>query len=77
MRKRTKNADRPIGKLTIVDDFLPTPAELAKEFKTQRVTIDIEKETVDFFKESADKTGAKYQRLMREVLKRYARHAGR
>lgn len=74
MRARLKksNGDRPIGKLTILKDDLPSPKVLARAFETQRITMDIENDTVEFFKKQADATGAKYQRLMREVLRSYA-----
>ena len=76
MKKNRKNSngDRPIGKLTIIKDDLPSPKVLAKAFETKRITMDIENETLEFFRKQAETTGAKYQRLMREVLKSYANH---
>ena len=71
-RPRKSNSDRPIGKLTLIRDDLPSPKALARAFETQRITMDVENDTVEFFKKQADVTGAKYQRLMREVLKSYA-----
>jgi len=42
----------------------------------QKITLDVDAETVAFFKEQAKRHGTKYQRMMREVLKGYAkRHA--
>jgi predicted DNA binding CopG/RHH family protein len=75
MKRKTKiDPDRPYGKITVVDDFLPSPRELAKSFATKKVTIDIETNIIEFFKQSAEKSGGKYQRLIREVLKEYAKH---
>lgn len=65
--------DEPIGRLTKVADFLPPPEELAASEKMLKVTIAIDSETIDFFKTQADKFSTKYQRMMREVLKGYAR----
>ena len=70
--RRIDNGDRPVGKLAIIKDDLPSPKVLARAFETQRVTMDIENDTLEFFKRQANVTGAKYQRLMREVLKSYA-----
>ena len=76
MKAKSKRSygDRPLGKLTIIEDDLPSPRVLAKAFETQRITMDIENDTLEFFRRQADTTGAKYQRLMREVLKSYANH---
>ena len=56
-----------------VPDFLPPPEELAKA-KTVVVTIGLDAETIAFFKRQAKKRGAKYQKMIREVLSRYANH---
>ncbi len=64
----------PIGKLTQVADFLPPPSELAKARTIVTVTIGLDLETINFFKKQAEKRGAKYQRMIREVLDRYAGH---
>jgi len=67
----------PIGDLKRVVDFLPPPEELLPKSEMERVTIDIEKETVEFFKRKAKQVpGGKYQRMMREVLKGYAKKYG-
>jgi hypothetical protein len=74
MKKKIKrDPNMPIGKLTPISDTLPSPAELAKSFKTKKITIDLEEATLDFFKKKAHKHDSKYQRLMREVLKEYAK----
>ena len=73
MKKREVDPDMPIGKLTEVPDFLPPPSELAKA-KTVIVTMGLDAETIEFFKKAAKKKSGKYQRMMREVLKRYVNH---
>ena len=64
----------PVGKLIEVPDFLPPPEELAKAKTTVIVTIGLDLETIEFFKKQAKKRGAKYQKMIREVLNRYADH---
>ena len=67
------NFEAPIGKTTQVDDFLPPPEVLFAGDDRVKITIEIEGSTLDFFKDQAIKTGSKYQRLMRLVLKQYAK----
>lgn len=74
MKRKTRiDQNRPVGKLTQLSDTLPSPKELAMAFETKKITIDLETGTLDFFKLQAEKSGGKYQRLMREVLKEYAK----
>lgn len=85
MKKQTKKAkvsggtysssdhEAPVGKATRVIDFLPPPELLFKNDERIKITIEIEESTLEFFKEQANKTGNKYQRLMRQVLKQYAK----
>lgn len=80
MKKRIKNkkTDQPIGKLKIVDDFLPPPEKLVAAEEMVKVTLAVDRFSLEFFKQMAGKVGAKYQKMMREVLRGYARrYAGR
>ncbi len=70
--KRTRTDAEPIGKLTRVPDFLPPPAALLVAEDKIKITIAIDKETLDFFKTQSKKNGVKYQKMIREVLKMYA-----
>ena len=71
MRKAI-DPDFPIGKLTRVDDILPPPSQLVFGEKTMKVTIALSQSSVSFFKREAQKHHTKYQRMIREVLDRYA-----
>lgn len=71
--KRKHHGDEPIGKLTRIEDFLPRPEELFPRNEMKKITLEVDSETVDFFKTSARKQGTKYQKMMREVLKVYAK----
>lgn len=57
-----------------VPDFLPPPHELAKARTMVLMTIALDDKTIAFFKREAKKRGAKYQRMIREVLRRYVDH---
>ncbi len=75
MAKKSKaiRGDEPVGNLKRMVDFLPSPANLLPKEEAMKITLSIDEETVDFFKKVAKKNGTKYQRMMREVLKGYAK----
>ncbi len=59
----------------IVNDFLPRPEELAaKEPKpeTERVSLVLDKPALEFFRKEAQKLGASYQRMIRNLVNEYA-----
>ena len=74
MKKRKIDPDMPSDNWVEIPDFLPPPHELAKAKTTIIITIGLDSETIAFFKKEAKKHGAKYQKMMHEVLKRYANH---
>ena len=65
--------DMPVGELTRIADFLPSPEELLPREEAVKITLSVDAETLQFFKAVAKGTGTKYQRMMREVLKGYAK----
>jgi uncharacterized protein (DUF4415 family) len=75
MKKKISNRDEdmPVGKLTRVENFLPPPEELFPKSEKKKITLEIDDDTVSFFKSKAKQTGTKYQKMMREVLKGYAK----
>ena len=75
-KKRNIDPDRPIGKLKVIPDFLPPPEDLFPKREFQKITIIVDKDTILFFKQTASQHGQKYQRMMREVLKGYAKKYG-
>jgi len=70
--KRRMNDDMPVGKLTQIADFLPPPSQLVKPDETVKVTIALKRSSIAFFKQQARKHHLKYQKMIREVLDRYA-----
>lgn len=62
------------GRVQIIDDFLPPPEQLVfkKEPETVKVTLTLEKNSVDYFKKEAKRLGGSYQRMMRNLLQEYA-----
>ncbi len=71
MKKKLRNQDMPVGKLTRVKDFLPPPTELAKAEETQKITIALKKSSIEFFKREANRHHKKYQRMIRDLVDRY------
>ena len=77
MSAKIKYSDEPIGPVEIVEDFLPSPEELAFSEETVKVTITLSKQSVDFFKDEARKHNTQYQRMIRRLLDAYTRsHRG-
>jgi hypothetical protein len=72
MRRKIANSDMPIGKLLRVKDFLPPPDELAIPEETAKITISLKKSSIEFFKHQAQLYHTKYQRMIRELIDRYA-----
>lgn len=78
MKRKTSKpySDLPVGELKQVEDFLPAPEQLLPRDHTIKVTVALDEQTVRFFKSVAKKMGFKYQRMIREVLKNYAKKYG-
>jgi len=74
MKKQIKYNDEKIGKIKIVKDFLPTPENLILKDDTIKITLNLSKSSVAFFKEIAQKHGSRYQKVIRSLLDRYASH---
>jgi predicted DNA binding CopG/RHH family protein len=72
MRAR-KYSKGEIGKLRIVEDFLPAPGELVPREDNVKVTLSLSRRSVEFFKREAEKVGVPYQRMVRALVDSYAR----
>ncbi len=67
----------PIGKFTVIKDFLPPPDQLVFKESNTRVTINLKASNVAYFKREAKKHGTQYQKLIRNVLDHYVTSAER
>lgn len=73
--KTANYTEGPIGRVEIVPDFLPAPQDLVlQEEEKVKVTLALNKSTLDFFKEQATHHQAKYQRMIRVLLDEYVAH---
>ena len=72
MKNKIKYSNEKIGRLKIVKDFLPAPEELIFKDDSVKVTINLSRSSVEFFKEVANKHKSKYQKVIRTLLDTYA-----
>jgi predicted DNA binding CopG/RHH family protein len=68
---KKKYTNEPIGKIKVVKDFLPKPKDLVLKEDTVKVTLLLSKNSVDYFKQAANKHHARYQTMIRALLDKY------
>jgi predicted DNA binding CopG/RHH family protein len=71
---KKKYTNEPIGKIKIIKDFLPSPEELVLKEDTAKVTLVLSKNSIDYFKQEANKHNASYQTMIRVLLDKYTQH---
>jgi len=77
MSAKRKYSAGPIEEFEVVDDFLPSPDELAFKEDTVKVTISLSKSSIDFFKLKESEHDTAYQKMIRRLLDSYVdRHSG-
>ena len=74
MKKRIKYSNDKIGDILIVKDFLPKPEDLVFKEDTIKVTLNLSKSSIEFFKGIARKHGSQYQKVIRNLLDKYTSH---
>ena len=78
MKSKVKYTNEPMGKLRVVDDFLPAPEELVFKEDNVKITMALSKSSVNFFKAEARKHRTSYQAMIRRLVDHYAlRHVKR
>jgi hypothetical protein len=75
MKKKIRYTDGPIGRFRIVKDFLPSPDVLMSKQDHVKVTINLDRSSVEFFKQLSKKGKTPYQKVIRNLLDFYASHA--
>lgn len=71
MKQKIKYTDEPLGEIKVIKDFLPSPAELAHNEQTVKVTLSLSRKSIDFFKSEATKNHTQYQRMIRKLVDAY------
>ena len=72
MKRKRTYTDEPLGRLKVVEDFLPPPEKLVLREDGVKVTISLSRKSVDFFKAHAAASKVPYQRMIRTLLDSYA-----
>ena len=79
MKKTTKYRPAPasltkeIADSKIVEDFLPPPEELFLNEAVEKITINLSKSSILFFKNKAKELRIPYQQMIKKVVDIYAR----
>ena len=73
----SKNTDKSVqgtyGEMREIEDFLPSPDELVlNKSEKVKVTLTLDKRSLDFFKKEAKKRNSPYQRMISNLLNEYA-----
>jgi predicted DNA binding CopG/RHH family protein len=74
MKTKIKYTEEPMGQLKVIEDFLPPPDQLALKEENVKITISLNKASVDFFKKEAKKNHTSYQKMIRQVIDWYSAH---
>ncbi len=72
MKTKIKYTEEPMGELRIIKDFLPRPEQLALKEENVKITISLNKSSVEFFKEKAKEQHTSYQKMIRRLIDWYA-----
>ena len=72
MKHTRKYTNEPLGRVEVVEDFLPPPDQLVLREDGVKVTLSLSRKSVDFFKAHAAQSKVPYQRMIRTLLDSYA-----
>ncbi len=72
MKSKIKYSDEPLGKVRVIEDFLPPPESLVFKEENVKVTLSLSKASIEFFKTEAKKNHTSYQAMIRRLLDFYA-----
>ena len=66
-----------IGRVKVVEDFLPPPEVLVAREDNVKVTLGLSRRSVDYFKRAAKARRVPYQRMIRALVDAYAERQGK
>jgi predicted DNA binding CopG/RHH family protein len=72
MKSKIKYTNEPMGELKVVKDFLPKPEQLVLKEENIKITISLNKSSIDFFKKKAKEQHTSYQKMIRRLIDWYA-----
>ena len=71
-RDRIRHQRGEIGRVRVVEDFLPPPDALVAREDNVKVTLSLSRRSVDYFKRAAKSRHVPYQRMIRALVDAYA-----
>jgi predicted DNA binding CopG/RHH family protein len=71
MNAKINYTNESLGRIQVVPDFLPSPAELPFREEGVKVTLALSKKSIGFFKSEATKHRTQYQRMIRRLIDAY------
>ena len=69
--KAAKYISGKIGRVKVIDDFLPSPDALAAREDNVKVTLGLSRRSVEYFKRAAKTRRVPYQRMIRAWVDAY------
>ena len=72
MKTKIKYTEEPVGNLRVIKDFLPRPDQLVLKEENVKITISLNKSSIEFFKEKAKEQHTSYQKMIRRLIDWYA-----
>jgi predicted DNA binding CopG/RHH family protein len=75
--KTVKYSAGEIGRVRVIEDFLPSPDRLVAREDNVKVTLSLSKRSLDFFRREAKKRRVPYQRMIRSLVDVYAEKMGK
>ena len=74
--KAVKYSAGEIGRVKVVEDFLPSPEALVTREDNVKVTLGLSRRSVEYFKRAAKTRRVPYQRMIRALVDAYAEREG-
>ncbi|WP_198648826.1 hypothetical protein [Cyanothece sp. BG0011] len=72
MNKEIIYTNEPMELGEVVEDFLPSPEKLIPKKSKVKVTLELNEETIRFFKAEAKKQQTSYQEIISVLVNQYA-----
>jgi predicted DNA binding CopG/RHH family protein len=66
-----------VGRLKVIEDFLPSPDALVAREDNVKVTLGLSRRSVEYFKRAAKAHRVPYQRMIRALVDAYAERQGK
>ena len=75
--KPVKYTAGEIGRVKVIEDFLPSPDSLVAREDNVKVTLGLSRRSVEYFKRAAKVRRVPYQRMIRALVDAYAERQGK